>query len=246
MAVELGFFKSVPYFAGMRPAELESVTKVSFEKAVARDEVILLEGEPADALYFVVSGVVKVFKTSEDGKEQIIRLVRPGESFNDVSVFDGGPNPASAQAMAPAVIRGITKNDLDAILGEHPHLALNVNRVLAGRIRDLMSLVEDLSFKNVAGRVAKILLEYAGNGADSPPRMTQREMAALAGTAREVIGRSLKALEQAGAIKVDRHRIVITDRGILQSMSGVAHRQEERARPVGYASDSTASEGQSL
>lgn len=246
MAVDLEFLKSVPYFAGLIPAELESIRKSSFEKTAARNEVILLEGEPADALYFVVSGVVKAFKTSAEGKEQIMSIVRPGESFNDVSVFDGGPNPTSAQAWGPVVIGGVRKSDLDTILREHPRVALNVNKVLAGRIRDLMSLVEDLSFKHVVDRLAKILLEHADGGAGSPPRLTQREMAALAGTAREVIGRSLKALEQAGAIRLDRHRIVVTDRRVLRDMAGMAPREEEQARPVGYAAGTTKEEGQQL
>ena len=81
-----------------------------------------------------------------------------------------------------------------------------------------MSLVEDLSFRHVIGRVAKILLEYAGDGAGPRPRLTQQDMAAMVGTAREVVGRSLKALEDEGAIRMERHRIVITDKEILKEM----------------------------
>ena len=78
--------------------------------------MILLEGEPGEVLYFVASGVVKVFRTSADGKEQILRLIRPGESFNEVPIFDSGPNPASAQAMGPVVLYGVSKDNLEAIL----------------------------------------------------------------------------------------------------------------------------------
>src|SRR5512136_579236 len=99
MTVQLDFLKRIPYFSGLNIAELESIEKLIFEKTIDRAENIVLEGEPAASLYFVASGVVKVFKTSTEGKEQILSIVRPGESFNDISVFDGGMNPASAQAM---------------------------------------------------------------------------------------------------------------------------------------------------
>jgi len=147
--------------------------------------------------------------------------VRPGESFNDVSIFDGGPNAASARAMGPVLLYGIKKNDMEAILRDYPQIALNVIKVLARRVRHLVSLVEDLSFRHVISRVAKILLEHVGGEMGRGPRLTQQEMAAMAGTAREVVGRSLKALEEEGAIKLVRHRIIITNKETLQKIMEV-------------------------
>ena len=218
MAVQLEFLKSILYFSDLGLAELESIRKLVFEKTADRAELVLLEGESAANLYFVASGVVKVFKTSAEGKEQILSIVRPGESFNDVPIFDGGPNPASARAMGPVLLYGIKKNDMEAILRNHPQIALNVIKVLASRVRHLVSLVEDLSFKHVIGRVAKILLEHIGGEMGRGPRLTQQEMAAMAGTAREVVGRSLKSLEEEGAIKLDRYRIIITDKEALKEI----------------------------
>jgi len=221
MAVELEFLKSILYFSELSLAELESIRKLVFEKTADRAEVVLLEDESAANLYFVASGAVKVFKTSAEGKEQILSIVRPGESFNDVPVFDGGPNPASARTMGPVLLYGIRKNDMEAVLRDHPQIALNVIKVLARRVRHLVSLVEDLSFRHVISRVAKILLEHVGGEMGRGPRLTQQEMAAMAGTAREVVGRSLKALEEEGAIKLDRHRIIITDKETLQKIMEV-------------------------
>ena len=121
----------------------------------------------------------------------------------------------------------ISKADMEMLLREYPGIADNVIKVLAGRVRHFVSLVEDLSFRHVVGRVAKLLLEYAtdhrgiGEEAGPKPRLTQQDMAAMVGTAREVVGRSLKALEDEGAIRMDRHRIVITSKEILEEMSGV-------------------------
>jgi len=222
MAVQLEFLKSILYFSALGFAELESISKLVFEKTADRAEMVLLEGESPENLYFVASGVVKVFKTSAEGKEQILSIVRPGESFNDVPIFDGGPNPVSAQAMGTVLLYGIKKNDMEAILRNHPQIALNVIKVLARRVRHLVSLVEDLSFKHVIGRVAKILFEHIGGEIGRGPRLTQQEMAAMAGTAREVVGRSLKALEEEGAIKLDRQRIIITDKEALQKIMEVS------------------------
>ncbi|TEU18095.1 MAG: Crp/Fnr family transcriptional regulator [Dehalococcoidia bacterium] len=222
MAVQLEFLKSILYFSALDLAELESIRKLIFEKIADRAEMVLLEGESAENLYFVASGVVKVFKTSVEGKEQILSIVRPGESFNDVSIFDDGPNPASVRTMGPVLLYGIKKSYMEAILRDHPQIALNVIKVLARRVRHLLSLVEDLSFKHVIGRVAKILLEHIGGEMGRGPRLTQQEMAAMAGTAREVVGRSLKELEEAGAIKLDRHRIIIRDKEALQKIMEVS------------------------
>jgi CRP/FNR family transcriptional regulator len=221
MAVFLNFIRSIPYFSGIGEAELDSIKKLIFERKADRGEIILFEGDPADNLYFVVSGAVKVFRTSSDGKEQILNIVRPGESFNDVPVLSGGVNIASAEAMGPVVLNLMRKSDLEEFLREHSQVAMNIIRVLSQRVEQLVSLVEDLSFRQVTGRVAKILLEYAGDGNGERPRLTQQEMAAMIGTAREMVGRSLKTLEEEGKIRLDRHRIVVTDLKALRETAGL-------------------------
>jgi CRP/FNR family transcriptional regulator len=120
--------------------------------------------------------------------------------------------------MSPVVLYELRKSELRALLQTHPQVAINTIKVLAKQVRRLVSLVEDLSFRRVISRVAKILLEHAGDGTGPGPRLTQQEMAAMAGSAREVIGRSLKALEDEGIIRLERHRIVITDRKALREM----------------------------
>jgi CRP/FNR family transcriptional regulator len=220
VAVQIEFLKNSPYFAGIAQAELENIRKQFVERKVDRGEIITFEGEIHNALYFVVSGVVKSFKTSSEGKEQILSLIRPGESFNDIPAFDGQPSPCSTQAMGAVALYEIGKTDIDTLLQNNRQLALNVITVLAARVRHLVSLVEDLSFRHVIGRVARILLEHAGDGTGAGNKLTQQEMAAMAGTAREVVGRSLKSLEDDGIIRFDRHRIVISDKEALKEIVG--------------------------
>jgi CRP/FNR family transcriptional regulator len=218
MTIDVTFLKSITYFSVLNVAELESVKSLFSEKTVQRGEVILMEGNLSDTLFFVAAGAVKVFKTSAQGKEQILNIARPGEALNDVPVFDGGSNPVSAQALGPVTIYGIKKEKLQTLMQQYPKIALNASKVLAGRMRQLVALVEDLSFRHVLGRVTKILLEHASDGAGINDHLTQQEMAAMAGTAREVVARSLKALEEQGNIRVERHRIVITDKKSLEEI----------------------------
>ncbi len=217
MAVQVEALQKLKYFVGLSAEELDSIRLLLFEKTAERGDFIVREGEPpSDVLFFVVAGAVKVFQTSAEGKEQILSVVRPGESFNEVPIFDGRPSPASIQAMGPVTLYGLRRNDLQSALWEHPQLATNIIKALAERVRQLMSLVEDLSFRHVIGRIARLLLENAGVSGDSQNRLTQQEMAAMAGTAREVVGRSLRALEDEGLIRLERHRIVITDEEALR------------------------------
>jgi CRP/FNR family transcriptional regulator len=209
------FLAALPYFAGLKAEEIEDIRRAVFEKTCDRNEVIAMEGEPCLAVYFVARGSVKIVKTSVDGREQVLRVMRHGDSFNDVPLFDGGPNPATAVALEPTIIWGITKEKMLEFLRRYPRIAENVLRVFSQRLRHLVALVEDLSFRHVTSRLAKMLLEYEGEGEH---RLTQQEMAALVGTAREMVGRSLKGLEAMGAIKAERKHITILNRGVLQEL----------------------------
>lgn len=218
MTTKLEFLKASPFFDGFTPVKLEAISRYVFEKKLARGEMALNEGADSSALFFVAEGVVKLFKTSAEGKEQILSLMRPGKSFNDVPMFDRGPAPVNAQALGAVTLYGIQRDDLDIILKQYPEMALNVIKVLARRIRYLISLVEDLSFRSVISRVAKILLENLGESTSPAPRLTQRDMAAMAGTAREVVSRSLRYLEDEKFIEMRRHQIVIKNKKGLEEL----------------------------
>jgi CRP-like cAMP-binding protein len=222
MVVQVEFLKNSPFFTGIEPSEIEGISKLFVERKYDRGEIITFEGERNESLFFLVEGVVKSFKTSEEWKEQILNIVRPGESFNDVPAFDGEQSPYSTEAMGAVTLYEIGKGDLDVLLRRHPRIALNVIAVLARRVRHLVSLVEDLSFRNVISRVARILLENASDGAGTGKKLTQQEMAAMAGTAREVVGRSLKSLEEDGVIRLDHHRIIISDKEALKKVVGLS------------------------
>lgn len=218
MAIQMELLECIHYFTGLGPTELASITQYISEQAVKEEEIFLSEGDESDFLYFLISGVVKVYKTSASGKEQILHIATHGESLNDVSTFDGGPNAASMLAMTPVLLYTIKKDDMKTIISGHPKVAMNTIKALANRVRRDSTLVKELSFTQVTGRLAHLLLEHAGAEEDGWPRMTQQDIASMVGTTREVVNRSLRTLEENGAIRLERRIIVITNKRALEDI----------------------------
>jgi CRP/FNR family transcriptional regulator, cyclic AMP receptor protein len=219
VAIQTEILAQIQYFSGLNPEELEFVKKrVAFEKQVEKGEIILSEDEHSDYAYFIISGVVKIYKRSANGKEQILNIASKGESLNDVSTFDGGGAAANMLAMTPVQLYAIRGQDMQFLITKYQKVALNAVRVLASRVRRDSSLVEVLSFDQVISRLAKFLIKQAETGAEALPRLTQQDLAAIVGTSRVVVNRSLRTLEERRAIRLERRHIVITDKEGLKKL----------------------------
>jgi CRP-like cAMP-binding protein len=221
MPIDIEVLRHIPLFAQLGQEDLAQVAAMTRERQYGRGDLILLEGDLGGALHYVHTGLVKVFKTSPSGKEQVLRLIAAGNTFNDVPALDGGPNPASAAAMEQSTIYLIRRKELRTLIMTRPEVAEAVVRTLTGALRHLVTLVEDLSLRRVTARVAKILLdqERASGQGQETYHLTQQEMASLAGTAREVVGRSLKELEMAGAIEMRQGRAVVLNHERLRLLT---------------------------
>jgi CRP/FNR family transcriptional regulator len=215
---------AVPYFAALAPEELREVLRRAQPRAMHAGQTLFVQGEPGAGLFIVIDGLVKLYKTSIDGKEQVLRHMPSGESFNEVPVFDGGPNPVSAACVEDGSLLVLSREAVADLLRAYPALSEAVVRVLASRLRHLVALVEDLSFRQVTGRVARVLLqsvaphEGVGAGAERKARVTQREIAEMTGTSREVAARALRALEEAGAVSISRSGVQIADPDRLRTL----------------------------
>jgi CRP/FNR family cyclic AMP-dependent transcriptional regulator len=207
--------RSIPYFTPLDEDTLASIATIAVRRTYAPDEVIFLEGDPCAGLFIVQTGHVKIYTASPEGREQILTIIGPRDSFNDVAVFDGGPNPASAQAMEAVELLVIERSAMLDLFDRHPKLAQAVVAVLAARARMLVSMVEDLSLRSVTGRLAKLLLDQALQGSEAVP-LTRQQMAARLGTIREMVSRALRQLEDEGLVRREGHEIIITDRDALE------------------------------
>ncbi|MBI2857294.1 MAG: Crp/Fnr family transcriptional regulator [Chloroflexi bacterium] len=212
MASQVDFLRLLPYFSTLPPAEIERIARDTVERTFDRGEVLFTEGEPCRGLYAVKSGLVRVFKSSPEGREQVMLIAKSGDSFNDIPVFDGGPNPASAAALELSTVLIIPRETVLSLVKDCPP-ARAIIKLFSTRLRYLTNLVSDLSFRSVLSRLAKVLLEVAvAEGGPAPTRrLTQEEMAAMVGTVRDVIGRALRLLEKEGAIRLQRERIIVVD-----------------------------------
>jgi CRP-like cAMP-binding protein len=220
MAVSQKILARMHYFKGLTPDEIREVKKsVAFEEKIEKGETLLFEGDKAEYIYFIVAGAVKVYKKSTNGKEQILNIATGGDSLNDVSTFDGGGSAANMLAMTPVRLYAVKIEDMERLFRGNPKVARNVAGVLASRVRRDSSLVEVLSFGHVMSRLAGLILKQAAAiGTDRLPHFTQQDLAAMVGTSRVVVNRSLRVMEEKGAIRLERRHIVITDEPTLKSL----------------------------
>ena len=225
MSVQVALLQSMRYFTGIEPAKLEGIAHLFKEVRYDKGTHFLSEGDWTDSLYFIVSGLVKVYKTSQQGKEQVLHIAPPGDSLNDVSLYDGGPNAAGMVALTPVVLYTIKKDDILRVLGGNPRLMMNVISALAARIRRDSNLLEDLSSSQVLARLAKLFLgQYGGEEFTVGLNLTQKDIASLVGSSREMVNRSLRVIEDMGGIRLSRRKVIVLDRGILQKIAeGTAH-----------------------
>ena len=185
-------------------------------KLFSAGELIFSEGEPCNGLHIIARGKVRIFKTSVNGREQVLALNGPGETVAELPVFDGGPFPASAIAVEDAELAFISRRDFNAYCLEHPEVALKVLSVVGARQRRLVGIIEELSFTTIRQRLIAALIKLAQSEGKSTARgiefqlpATHQELANQLGTVRELISRNLMRLQAEGLLDVDARQIVV-------------------------------------
>jgi CRP/FNR family transcriptional regulator len=207
-------------FSQLDDRSLDEITSATTLKTVARDELIFYEGDAAHAFFVVGTGKVKVFKLSPDGKEQILMIAVPGDTFAEAALFAGGKYPASAQALEDTELLVVHRDKFVSLLGRNPHLALNLIARLSELLRKLTTLVEGLSLSDVTSRLAYYLVEAAGQAEHTGELIItlpekKSVLASQLGTIPETLSRSLAKLSRDGIIRVDGARIHVLDMGRL-------------------------------
>jgi len=212
--------KAVSYFSTLDDAALKLVAQQAIRRVYDAGQVILLEGEPCTGLYIVESGWLKAVKIGMDGREQVLQTLGPGEVFNAISVFTDAPIQATVTALETSQIWMVRREVLLKMKDEHPALARQVVKDLAGRVMHLIRMVEDLSLRSVEARVARLLLEQAmGESVQRQRWATQAEMASRLGTVPDVLNRALRKLAEKQMIRVERHQIQILDKEGLKTIA---------------------------
>jgi len=214
---------AIPLFSGLPEAQRQALATIGFEKSYGKGEVVFSEGEEAAGFHVVTAGHVKVYKLSREGKEQILHIFGPGEPFGEVAVFEGGAFPAYAEALVPLKTLFLPRQAFIDVLKRDPSLALNMLADLSRRLRRFASLIEDLSLKEVPGRLAAYLLflsERQGDSDDLALEVPKGQLASLLGTIPETLSRILARMTREGLIESPENRqIRILDRESLEDLA---------------------------
>ncbi|TAK52367.1 MAG: Crp/Fnr family transcriptional regulator [Betaproteobacteria bacterium] len=195
----------------LSPAEVQALAAHAVTRTFPKGAVILNEGDPADSLYIIVSGRVKVFVADTDGREIVLLTQGPGEYFGEM-MLDEGPRSASVMTLEKGTFLVIAKTGVRDFLVHNPDFAVRLMEKLIHRVRSLTASVKSLALMDVYGRVARLLLELADERDGAwviDGRLTQQDIANRIGASREMVSRILKDLVEGGYVAVQRDRIIV-------------------------------------
>lgn len=223
---KIGIFKKTELFGDLDDDVLRSIARQSVVKKLKRNELLFLEGDTANGMYVVESGAVRAFRTSPDGREQVIHVERAVTTIAEVPIFDNGNYPSTVAAEEPSVLYFLNKELILRTAVEHPELALSAVKLLALRLRRCAELVETLSLREVGQRLARLLLEESrahgiesGGGMKIDLDLTHNQLAARIGTVREVVTRMLLRLQEQQLIVHKGKSIFIPDMRALSAFA---------------------------
>ena len=214
-------------FSGFKENELNEVVTAVTEKQISKGEIIFYEKDPAHAFFIVDKGKVKIHKISPEGKEQILMIASPGDSFAEAALFGGGKYPATAEAMSDGRVIVIHRDRFVSLIEKNPMIAINLIGRLSELLHKLNRLVEDLSLTDVNTRLAHYfvnLIEEKNLTESEKIILTLTEkkttLASQLGTIPETLSRSFKKLSKEKIIKVNGAEIEILDKEKLYELAG--------------------------
>jgi CRP/FNR family transcriptional regulator, dissimilatory nitrate respiration regulator len=217
----VGQLAGIPLFAGLSKEQYGALARIAVRRACKKGEPLFAEGDEGTGFYVVLAGRVKISKVSSEGKEQILHMVGPGEPFGEVPVFTGQGFPADAAGAAPSTLLFFPRVAFVGLIKKDPTLALNMLAQLSRRLREFTGLIEDLSLKEVPGRLAKYLLFLADHDGDGTVELdiSKGQLASLLGTIPETLSRILTKLDKDGLIRSRGKQIRIIDRQGLERIA---------------------------
>lgn len=213
----------VAIFADLSGPELQYLAEHAVPRQYDSGEQIFTEGEPCAGLFVVETGAIKIFKSSPNGREQVLAVEGPGSSVAELPVFDGGNYPASTVAARETRVLFISKQDFHSLCLAHPKVALKVLKVVGARLRKLVGIIEELSFTTVRSRLISFLLRLSregtktARGVEAALPASNQELASHIGTVRELVSRNLSRLQAEGLIALDGKTLIIPDLVKLQN-----------------------------
>jgi CRP/FNR family transcriptional regulator, dissimilatory nitrate respiration regulator len=224
MSTEL--LKRCPLFAGLKEEDLRRMMAVGSLKQIGKKGILFGEGEEAKGFYVILSGKVKLYKISSEGKEQILHVVSAPDAFAEAALFLEGSYPAFAEALADSQLLFFPKKDFVQLIERNPQLSINMIVSLSQFLRRFASLIEELSLKEVSSRVAKYLIDLSLKSSKEEKDRgeveldsSKSQLASKLGTISETLSRTLTKMRAKRVIDVKKNRIRILNRKLLEEMA---------------------------
>ncbi|NNF98886.1 MAG: Crp/Fnr family transcriptional regulator [Desulfobacteraceae bacterium] len=218
----LSIIASIPLFNGLSPEHLQDLRNISVDKFYGKGKSVFMEGDECIGFFILASGKVKIFKLSPDGKEKILHIFGPGNPFGEVPVFSGGRFPANAETIVKSHLIFFPRPAFIDLLKKQPSLSINMIAILSNRLREFTTQIENLSLKEVPGRLASYLLflisEQGREDVVTLP-ISKGQLASLLGTIPETLSRILTKMSAQQLIRVNGREIILSDLPGLQELS---------------------------
>jgi len=219
------FLKKVPLFADIGADDLKAVADLLRVRKFSKRHTLMYEGDPADALYIIKEGSVAVTRTSSDGRETILSILKQGDVLGELGVLDEAPRSATVTLLRDAQLLSLPRDEFLDLLSQRPQLNRSVITALCARLRASNRMVQTRSHLTVKARVADLLLtlasdfgEAAESGNQITIRLTHQQLANMSGTTRETMNRTLNELWDAKLIDMRRKHIVVCDTAGLAAL----------------------------
>jgi CRP/FNR family transcriptional regulator len=219
----LEIISQIPLFQNLPEEDLKRIRRIARDKFYNKGQTVFSEGDNGNGFYVVAAGKVKIYKTSLEGKEQILHIYGPGNPFGEVPVFSGEQFPANAQTLLKSHLLFFPRTAFIELIAKNPSLCLNMLAVLSMRLRQFTLQVENLSLKEVPGRLASYLLFLAQEQGEETTTVSlpisKGQLASLLGTIPETLSRILAKMSTSGLIEVSRGEITLLDAAGLEDLA---------------------------
>jgi len=215
--------KKIDLFQGISPERLRILAAQAIYKKYPAQEIVIGEEDPIKSFYVVLTGRMKLYKSSPEGKEQTIQLLEPGDPFGLCTAFATDAFPVSAMTIEESSVILIPGQLMESVAMQEPRLLLNIIQILSRRLKDSMALIESLALKEIPGRLASFLLHSLVQAKENPEQLelaiTQRELAKILGATPEALSRALRKLADDGILQSSGRTIRILDREALADLA---------------------------
>lgn len=209
----------VPIFSNLNHDEMLEIANITIDRTYEKGEMVYRAGDRGEKLYVIHKGRVKITRLSHTGKEQVIRVLGPGEFMGELSLFSPLPMTDNGEALEKTTMCIIDGRKLKDLMKKYPSIAFKVMEELSQRLERAENLIEDISLHSVEKRLAQALLRMSNSKGEVNLKMSKRDLASYIGMSQETLSRKLSAFQELGIIKLVGHRrIIILNREVLEEI----------------------------